>query len=214
MLNTIIMVAAKAEKPTKFTAEQLSRIATVDIDDIAAMSDKTSQKDEGQRVSTAGARSPKPSAIKKELKKVLEVPIPNAAPAPDIKNIAEPKILQEDIEELEAMPQGLSAVFENEKQKLKQVNDINKVSHVSSRSKVAKKQHIRANEPAGDLARMEKPEIFLKVEQMPRFQSADCDALATQDEKRRCAEKKMLEFITKTSNILLFLKMKILAALL
>lgn len=166
--GAIILSAAKVKRPTDgsiIRKEQLSRIATVDIDDIAAMSAKNSQKNEGQRVSTAGARSPKPSAKNKELKptKVIEAPIAGAPAAlaapPAVKNMAEPKaILQEDIEDMEAMPQGLSAVFENEKQKLKQVNDIDKVSHVSSRSKVAmkKKRHIQA-EPVGDLARMEKP---------------------------------------------------------
>ena len=155
-LRDVIVTAPRHSNIKYKSTEQIARMATVDIGSIAAMSAKTSQKDEGQRVGTAGARNPKPSAKNKELKKVIEAPIadaPAALAAPAVvKNIAESKaILQEDIEELEAMPQGLSAVFENEKQKLK---DTDKTLRKPASPKVAMKKENAVQ-----------PEIFLKVEQ-------------------------------------------------
>jgi len=40
-------------------------------------------------------------------------------------------------------------------------------------------------------------EIFKVVEEMPRFPDPDCEALGTMQEKKACADKKMLEFIYK-----------------
>jgi hypothetical protein len=59
-LTIIDVVAPKMKQATdgkKISGETLSRMSTVDISSIAAMSTKTSQKDEGQAVSTAGART-------------------------------------------------------------------------------------------------------------------------------------------------------------
>ena len=59
-LTTATVTAAKTVKATDGTVigkEQIGRMASVDIGSIAAMSAKTSQKDEGQAVSTAGART-------------------------------------------------------------------------------------------------------------------------------------------------------------
>lgn len=38
-------------------------------------------------------------------------------------------------------------------------------------------------------------DIYKVVEQMPRFPNAECEALGSSSEKKRCADEKMLEFI-------------------
>ena len=59
-LTTAVVTIARPKKATDGTnisSETIGRMSSVDIGSIAAMSAKTSQKDEGQAVSTAGART-------------------------------------------------------------------------------------------------------------------------------------------------------------